>query len=158
MDSVFHRGLGSMAGEKFPATCELCGAYLGQPFFSVRWITASIRVKIYRITEHNKLSLVDILLRQRVRTRLLHFSADSRFISAVRAFTATVDVFTYPVREDGQGSNIQSRPSVPRPDDVDRLHDAASGMCISEDGHYLLRPRRETTRWPCSGSIRRTAR
>ena len=23
-------------------------------------------------------------------------------------------------------------------DDVDRLHDAASGMCISEDGHYLF--------------------
>ena len=50
-----------------------------------------------------------------------------------------MDVFTYQCGETDKAPIFEKKQTVSTTsDDVDRLHDAASGMCISEDGHYLF--------------------
>lgn len=160
MDGVFHRGLGSVAERNFRPHVN-CVVPTPDNRFLCAVDNGIDQVKIYRITEHNKLSLVDILRCARESgPRLLRFSADGQIcLSAVRAFKYGGCVHVS-VRGDGQGSDIREKQTVSTTsDDVDRLHDAASGMCISEDGHYLFTSTAgDNTVAMVPGSIRRTAR
>ena len=139
MDGVFHRGLGSVAERNFRPHVN-CVVPTPDNRFLCAVDNGIDQVKIYRITEHNKLSLVDILRCARESgPRLLRFSADGRFAYLLYELSNTVDVFTYQCGKTDKAPIFEKKQSVSTTsDDVDRLHDAASGMCISEDGHYLF--------------------
>ena len=70
---------------------------------------------------------------------LLRFSADGKFAYLLYELSNTVEVYTYqcgpqdkvPVFEKIQVVSTTS-------DNVDRIHDAAAGMRLSEDGNYLF--------------------
>ena len=95
------------------------------------------QVKIYRISEHNKLSLVDILRCARESgPRLLLFSRDGRFAYLLYELSNTVDVFAYSCPKSPVFEKLQTVSTTS--DNVDQMHDAASGMCFSPDGQYLF--------------------
>lgn len=138
MDGIFHKGLGSVAERNFrphvncvvptPDNKYLCAVDNGID-----------QVKIYKInTQKNKLQLVDILRCERESgPRLLTFSKNGKFAYLLYELTNEVDVFAYeeenniPVFEKIQSISTTS-------DNVDRVHDAASGMCLSNDGRHLF--------------------
>lgn len=137
MDGVFHRGLGSVAERNFrphvncvvptPENKYLCAVDNGID-----------QVKIYRINQHNKLDMVDILRCGRESgPRLLKFSANGRFAYLLYELANEVEVYTY---ADGRNAPVFEKIQTlsTTSDNVDRMHDAASGMCFSNDGRHLF--------------------
>lgn len=138
MDGVFHKGLGSVAERNFrphvncviptPDNKYLCAVDNGID-----------QVKIYKInTRRHKLQLVDILRCGRESgPRNLTFSRNGKFAYLLYELTNEVDVFTYEA-----GSNVPVFEKIQTisttSDNVDRAHDAASGMCLSNDGRHLF--------------------
>lgn len=138
MDGIFHKGLGSVAERNFrphvncvvptPDNKYLCAVDNGID-----------QVKIYKVnSQRNKLQLVDILRCERESgPRTLRFSRNGKYAYLLFELTNEVEVYTY---KDGKNSpefeKIQSLSTTS--DNVDRAHDAASGMCFSNDGKHLF--------------------
>lgn len=138
MDGIFHKGLGSVAERNFrphvncvvptPGNRYLCAVDNGID-----------QVKIYRINKNlHKLELVDILRCERESgPRLLKFSKDGRFAYLLYELTNEVEVYAYRAPESGPVfEKLQTLSTTSA--NVDRVHDAASGMCFSNDGTHLF--------------------
>lgn len=138
VDGIFHKGLGSVAERNFrphvncvmptPDNKYLCAVDNGID-----------QVKVYKVnTQKNKLELVDILRCERESgPRLLTFSKNGKFAYLLYELTNEVDVFAYK-----EGKNVPEFEKIQSisttSDNVDRVHDAASGMCLSNDGRHLF--------------------
>lgn len=137
MDGVFHKGLGSVAERNFRphVNCVL-------PTPDNRYLCAVDngidQVKMYAFTPDNKLKLADILRCERESgPREMTFSADGRYAYLLYELTNEVDVFTYQDTKHGPVfEKIQTLSTTS--DNVDRAHDAAAGICLSNSGKYLF--------------------
>ena len=69
--------------------------------------------------------------------RLLKFSANGRFAYLLYELANEVEVYTY---ADGRNAPVFEKIQTlsTTSDNVDRMHDAASGMCFSNDGRHLF--------------------
>lgn len=140
MDGVFHKGLGSVAERNFrphvncvrptPDNKYLCAVDNGID-----------QVKIYRINKRrDKLELVDILRCPRESgPRIIRFSADGRFAYLLFELSNEIKVYSY----DGSGHTpefelLQSITTLTRENDVDAIHNAASGLALAPDGKHLF--------------------
>ncbi len=140
MDGVFHKGLGSVAERNFrphvncvrptPDNKYLCAVDNGID-----------QVKIYRINKRrDKLELVDILRCPRESgPRIIRFSADGRFAYLLFELSNEIKVYSY----DGSGRTpefelLQSVTTLTKEDDVDAIHNAASGLALAPDGKHLF--------------------
>lgn len=140
MDGVFHKGLGSVAERNFrphvncvrptPDNKYLCAVDNGID-----------QVKIYRINKRqHKLALVDILRCPRESgPRIIRFSADGRFAYILFELSNEIKVYSY----DGSGNNpefelLQSISTLRKENDVDAIHNAASGLALAPDGKHLF--------------------
>lgn len=137
-DEIFHKGLGSVAERNFrphvncvrptPDNKYLCAVDNGID-----------QVKIYSIDRRtNKLRLVDILRCKRESgPRIIRFSADGRFAYLLFELSNEINVYSY----DGTGKNpqfelLQSVSTLS--DELDEMHDAASGLALAPDGKHLF--------------------
>ena len=138
MDGVFHKGLGSVAERNFrphvscvvptPDNRYLCAVDNGID-----------QVKIYRINQQrDRIELVDILRCERESgPRELVFSADGKFAYLICELHNEVEVYTY--ANGNRGPVFEKIQTVSTTcDNVDRVHDAASGICLSPDHNYLF--------------------
>ena len=139
VDGVFHKGLGSVAERNFRPHVN-CVVPTPDNRFICAVDNGIDQVKIYKINTHNKLSLVDILRCARESgPRLLRFSNDGKFAYLLYELSNTVDVFTYLCRPQDKNPTFEKIQTVSTTsDNVDRMHDAASGLCMSSDGKYLF--------------------
>lgn len=139
MDGVFHKGLGSVAERNFRPHVN-CVVPTPDNRFLCAVDNGIDQVKIYKITDNNKLSLQDILRCARESgPRLLRFSADGKYAYLLYELSNKVDVFTYTCAPEDKTPVFEKLQSVSTTsDDVDRMHDAASGLCLSNDGKYLF--------------------
>lgn len=137
MDGVFHQGLGSVAERNFRPHVS-CVKMTPDNKFLCAVDNGIDQVKIYRITSKEKLALVDVVRCERESgPRTLYFSRDGHYAYLLYELSNTVDVFTYNVIDgDPVFEKIQTVSTTS--DNVDTLHDAASGMCLSKDGKYLF--------------------
>ncbi|MGN0361612.1 MAG: lactonase family protein [Bilifractor sp.] len=137
MDGVFHKGLGSVAERNFRPHVS-CVKMTPDNRFICAVDNGIDQVKIYSISSKNKLKLVDILRCERESgPRLIEFGKDGRFAYLISELANRVDVYSYSIEDDvPQFEHLQSISTTS--DNVDQLHDAASGMTISPDGRYLF--------------------
>lgn len=138
MDGIFHKGLGSVAERNFRPHVNCVVPTPGNKYLCA--VDNGIdQVKLYRINQHmHRLELVDILRCERESgPRLLKFSKDGRFAYLLYELTNEVEVYTYQEEESGPVfEKIQTLSTTSA--NVDRVHDAASGMCFSNDGTHLF--------------------
>lgn len=138
MDGVFHKGLGSVAERNFrphvscvvptPDNEYLCAVDNGID-----------QVKLYRINQQrDRLELVDILRCERESgPRELVFSSNGKFAYLICELHNEIEVYTY--SNSGKGPVFEKIQTVSTTsDNVDRAHDAASGICLSPDHNYLF--------------------
>ena len=140
MDGVFHKGLGSVAERNFrphvncvrptPDNKYLCAVDNGID-----------QVKIYRINKRSdKLELVDILRCPRESgPRIIRFSKDGRFAYILFELSNEIKVYSY----NGKGKLpefelLQSITTLTDENDVDAVHNAASGLALAPDGRHLF--------------------
>lgn len=138
LDGVFHRGLGSVAERNFrphvncvrptPDNKYLCAVDNGID-----------QVKLYSIDRwQHKLRLVDILRCKRESgPRIIRFSADGRFAYLLFELSNEINVYSY----DGEGKNPQFellQTVSTLSDELDEIHDAASGLALAPDGKHLF--------------------
>lgn len=140
MDSVYHKGLGSVAERNFrphvncvrptPDNKYLCAVDNGID-----------QVKLYRINKRqHKLELVDILRCPRESgPRIIRFSADGRFAYILFELSNEIKVYSY----DGSGHTpefelLQSISTLTKEKDEDAFHNAASGLALAPDGRHLF--------------------
>ena len=137
MDGVFHKGLGSVAERNFRPHVS-CVKMTPDNRFICAVDNGIDQVKIYRISSKSKLKLVDILRCERESgPRLIEFSQDGRFAYVIYELANRVDVFAYSVEDDVPRFDYLQSVSTTS-DNVDQLHDAASGMTFAPDGKYLF--------------------
>lgn len=138
LDGVFHRGLGSVAERNFrphvncvlptPDNKYLCAVDNGID-----------QVKLYSIDRwQHKLRLVDVLRCKRESgPRIIRFSTDGRFAYLLFELSNEINVYSY----DGEGKNPQFellQTVSTLSDELDELHDAASGLALAPDGKHLF--------------------
>ena len=138
LDGVFHRGLGSVAERNFrphvncvrptPDNKYLCAVDNGID-----------QVKLYSIDRwQHKLRLVDVLRCKRESgPRIIRFSADGRFAYLLFELSNEINVYSY----DGEGKNPQFellQTVSTLSDELDEIHDAASGLALAPDGKHLF--------------------
>ena len=138
LDGVFHRGLGSVAERNFrphvncvrptPDNKYLCAVDNGID-----------QVKLYTIDRwQHKLRLVDVLRCKRESgPRIIRFSADGRFAYLLFELSNEINVYSY----DGEGKNPQFellQTVSTLSDELDEVHDAASGLALAPDGKHLF--------------------
>lgn len=138
MDGVFHKGLGSVAERNFrPHVNCVC------PTPDNKYICAVDngidQVKLYSIDRRtNKLRLVDILRCKRESgPRLLRFSNDGKYAYLIFELSNEIKAYSY----DGTGRNPQFellQTVSTLSDELDELHDAASGLALAPDGKHLF--------------------
>lgn len=138
MDGVFHKGLGSVAERNFRPHVSCVVPTPDNKFLCV--VDNGIdQVKLYKInTQRNKIQLVDIVRCERESgPRIMKFSKNGKFAYVVFELTNEVEVYAYTVENDlPVFEKIQSISTTS--DNVDRAHDAASGMCLTNNGKYLF--------------------
>lgn len=139
MDGVFHRGIGSVA-ERNSRPHVTCVVPTPDNKFVCAVDNGIDQVKIYKITEENKLDLVDTLRLPRESAPLLmRFSPDGKTAYLLSQIANTVTAFAYSYDEGSYGPNFEKLQTISTTSDtVDPMHDAASGMCFSPDGKYLF--------------------
>lgn len=138
LDGVYHKGLGSVAERNFrphvncvrptPDNKYLCAVDNGID-----------QVKIYKVDKiKNKLKLVDILRCHRESgPRIIRFSQNGKFAYILFELSNEIHVYSY----DGEGKNpqferIQKISTLS--DELDEIHDAASGLALAPDGKHLF--------------------
>jgi 6-phosphogluconolactonase len=137
MDGVFHKGLGSVAERNFRPRVS-CVKMTPDNKYLCAVDNGIDQVKVYRITEKDKLALVDIIRCPRESgPRRVIFSRNGRFMYVLYELDNAVDVYSYTDLGDVPQFEKLQRVSTTS-DDKDELHDAASGMDISKDGNYLF--------------------
>ena len=136
MDGVFHTGVGSVAERNFrphvscvvptPDNKYLCAVDDGID-----------QVKLYNITEENKLELVDILRCPRESgPRILKFSKDGKFAYLISELANNVTVYAY---NDSDGPSFEEIQRIETTSDtMDPRHDAASALVLSWGGNHLF--------------------
>ncbi|MDD3279250.1 MAG: lactonase family protein [Lachnospiraceae bacterium] len=138
MDGVFHKGLGSVAERNFRPHVN-CVVPTPDNKFLCAVDNGIDQVKTYKINHvHHRLELVDILRCERESgPRLLQFSKDGKHAYLLFELTNEVEVYNYRVENNNPVfEKIQTISTTS--DNVDRVHDAASGMCLSNNGKYLF--------------------
>ena len=137
MDGVFHQGIGSVAERNFRPHVSCVMMTPDQKYLCA--VDNGIdQVKFYQITNRDKLKMVDVLRCPRESgPRLLRFSRDGRFAYLLYELSNVVDVFRY--TDSGKTPEFEKIQTISTTsDNVDQIHDAASGMCVSLDGNYLF--------------------
>lgn len=138
LDGVFHRGLGSVAERNFrPHVNCVCPTPDNKYLCAVD--NGIDQVKIYSIDIwQHKLRLVDVLRCKRESgPRIIRFSADGRFAYLLFELSNEINVYSY----DGEGKNPQFellQTVSTLSDELDELHDAASGLELAPDGKHLF--------------------
>ncbi len=97
------------------------------------------QIKMYKLnTQRDRLKLVDILRCERESgPREIVFSESGKYAYVIYELMNKVDVFSY--RDTGNGPEFEKLQSISTTSaNVDQAHDAASGMCLSPDHHYLF--------------------
>jgi 6-phosphogluconolactonase len=135
-DGVFHKGLGSVAERNFrphvscvkmtPDNKYLCAVDNGID-----------QVKIYSV-ENDKLRLADIIRCERESgPRSIRFSKDGKYAYILFELDNKVEVYSY--KDNGDDPEFEKLQSVSTTsDNVDQLHDAASGLTSTPDGRYVF--------------------
>lgn len=138
LDGVYHKGLGSVAERNFrphvncvrptPDNKYLCAVDNGID-----------QVKIYKIRKpQNKLKLVDIVRSPRESgPRIIRFSANGKFAYLLHELSNEIHVYSY----DSTGKNPQFellQKVSTLSDELDEIHDAASGLALAPDGKHLF--------------------
>ncbi len=137
MDGVFHKGLGSVAERNFRPHVS-CVKLTPDAKYLCAVDNGIDQVKIYRITEKDKLELVDVLRCERESgPRLIRFSNDGRYAYLLYELDNSVDVFSYTDR-DGAPEFEKIQTVSTTSDNVDQIHDAASGIAMTPDGKWLF--------------------
>ncbi|MDO4621882.1 MAG: lactonase family protein [Eubacteriales bacterium] len=137
MDGVFHKGLGSVAERNFRPHVS-CVRMTPDNKYVCAVDNGIDQVKVYRITDRDKLALVDIIRCERESCpRRIRFSLDGRFAYILYELDNKVEVFSYTDTPDGPEFERLQTLATPS-DNVDQFHDAASGLCLSPDGRYLF--------------------
>jgi 6-phosphogluconolactonase len=140
MDGVFHRGIGSVA-ERNSRPHVTCVIPTPDNKFVCAVDNGIDQVKIYNITEENKLDLADTLRCPRESAPLLmQFSPDGKTAYLLSQISNSVTVYSYTVEEGASLTPVfeKLQEISTTSDTVDPMHDAASGMCFSPDGKYLF--------------------
>ena len=139
LDGVFHQGLGTVAERNFRPRVS-CVQMTPDNRFLCAVDNGIDQIKIYRITDRNKLALVDILrLTRESGPRKLRFSPDGHYAYLLYELANCVDVFSYTCNEGDEAPVFEKLQTVPTPsDNVDELHDISSGMHMSPDGTHLF--------------------
>ena len=137
MDGVFHKGTGSIAERNFWPRVTCIVPTPDDHFFCA--VDNGIdQIRIYRITDQNKLDLVDIVRGKRGSgPRLLKFRPDGRFAYVINEVGNTVDVYSYK-EENGMPVFERVQTVQTSHDEMNSMYDASSGLCISADGRYLF--------------------
>ena len=138
MDGVFHKGLGSVAERNFRPHVNCV-----RPTPDNKYVCAVDngidQIKMYKLnTQRDRLKLVDILRCERESgPREIVFSESGKYAYVIYELMNKVDVFSY--RDTGNGPEFEKLQSISTTSaNVDQAHDAASGMCLSPDHHYLF--------------------
>lgn len=139
MDGVFHRGIGSVA-ERSSRPHVTCVIPTPDNKFVCAVDSGINQVKIYNITEENKLDLVDTLRCTRdTAPKLMRFSPDGKTAYLLCMLSNTVEVYSYSWEEGETAPTFEKLQTISTTSDtVDPMHDAASGMCFSPHGSYLF--------------------
>ena len=139
MDGVYHRGIGSVA-ERNSRPHVTCVMPTPDNNFLCAVDNGIDQVKVYHITEENKLDLVETLRCPRETAPLLmRFSADGKYAYLLSQIANSVDVYSYYWEEGDNAPSFEKLQTISTTSDtVDPMHDAASGMCFSPDGKYLF--------------------
>lgn len=137
MDGVYHKGTGSVAERNFRPHVS-CVMTTPDEKFLCAVDNGIDQIKIYRVTSQDKLKLEGVIHCKRLSgPKKMIFSADGKFAYILYELDNTVEVYSYeangktPVFEKVQTISTTS-------DNVDRAHDAASGICMRSDGEYLF--------------------
>ena len=136
-DGVFHRGTGS-AGERNFRPHVNCVVLSPENKYLCAVDNGIDQIKIYRITDEDKLELEDILrCRRDSGPRRLRFSADGRFAYVLCELSNEVDVYTYADTERGpEFEKIQTIETLSGREDSP--HDTSAGLILSPDGKYIF--------------------
>ena len=128
MDGVFHKGLGSVAERNFRPHVS-CVVPTPDNKYVCAVDNGIDQIKMYKLnTQRDRLKLVDILRCER---------ESGKYAYVIYELMNKVDVFSY--RDTGNGPEFEKLQSISTTSaNVDQAHDAASGMCLSPDHHYLF--------------------
>lgn len=138
MDGVFHKGLGSVAERNFRPHVS-CVVPTPDNKYVCAVDNGIDQIKMYKLnTQRDRLKLVDILRCERESgPREIVFSESGKYAYVIYELMNKVDVFSY--RDTGNGPEFEKLQSISTTSaNVDQAHDAASGMCLSPDHHYLF--------------------
>ena len=138
MDGVFHKGLGSVAERNFRPHVS-CVVPTPDNKYVCAVDNGNDQIKMYKLnTQRDRLKLVDILRCERESgPREIVFSESGKYAYVIYELMNKVDVFSY--RDTGNGPEFEKLQSISTTSaNVDQAHDAASGMCLSPDHHYLF--------------------
>ncbi len=139
MDGVYHRGIGTVA-ERNSRPHVTCVMPTPDNNFLCAVDNGIDQVKVYHITEENKLELVETLRCKRESAPLLlRFSPNGKFAYLLSQISNHVEVFSYHWEEGYKAPRFERLQMISTTSDtVDPMHDAASGLCFSPDGNYLF--------------------
>lgn len=139
MDGVFHKGIGTFA-ERNSRPHVTCVVPTPDNHFLCAVDNGIDQIKIYRITEENKLELADTLRCKRESApSLLRFSPNGRNAYILSQLDNSVEVYSYEYPEGASFPKFEKLQSISTiSDELDPIHDAAAGMCFSPDGKYLF--------------------
>ena len=138
MHGVFHKGLGSVAERNFRPHVS-CVVPTPDNKYVCAVDNGIDQIKMYKLnTQRDRLKLVDILRCERESgPREIVFSESGKYAYVIYELMNKVDVFSY--RDTGNGPEFEKLQSISTTSaNVDQAHDAASGMCLSPDHHYLF--------------------
>ena len=137
LDGVYHQGLGSVADRNYRPRVS-CVKFTPDNKYLCAVDNGIDQIKIYQITESDKLRLIDIVrLKRESGPWRLRFSNDGRFAYVIYQLDNCVDVFRYEDTKDGPMFEKIQTVMTPS-NDVDELHDVSSGISMTRDGRYLF--------------------
>lgn len=138
-DGIFHRGTGSVAERNFRPHVS-CVVPTPDDRFLCAVDNGIDQIKIYKVTDKEKLKEVSVIHcpRESGPKRIL-FGQDGRTAYVLYELSNIVAVYRYSIAEKG-GLPVFERVQMlsTTSDDIDHAHDAASGLCMREDGKYLF--------------------
>lgn len=139
MDSVFHKGIGSVA-ERNSRPHVTCVIMTPDNKFLCAVDNGIDQVKIYRINDENKLELVDILrMKRESAPRIIRFSPDGKTAYVLTQITNTIEVYSYSYDGTTKYPTFEKLQSISTlSDELDPMYDAASGLCFCPDGKHLF--------------------
>ncbi|MDY6286314.1 MAG: lactonase family protein [Lachnospiraceae bacterium] len=137
MDGVFHKGLGSVSERNFRAHVS-CVKMTPDNKYLCAVDNGIDQVKVYSISNKDKLELRDIIRCERESApRLIKFGNSGKFAYILYELNNSVEVYSYK-DNDGEPEFEKLQTISTTSENVDEIHDAASGMDMSPDGKFLF--------------------